>query len=279
MMKAWWLILSMLSGPAFAGEPIRFHYTNPATLAASDAGAAAAAWFEQCAQGGQFADIARHYGPDPRLSQAQRESAERSFDREAFERTAQTAFDRVVEILPQGPLTLCVDFTSPDDSFARDRMQGVMAVTAGSGRIIVKLHPDAPWQRLLPYVLAHELHHSYWALKHFDADRPFTLADYLVFEGRADNFAMHVFGEHPAPWINALDDTQYTRTLASFRPLLGDASPQVLMGAMFGNPQAGIPLWAGYSVGYRLVAARIEGATPDWPAITAMPAAEFIPAP
>lgn len=277
-LKALSLSLLLLPGLALAADKVDIHNTNAALLEATDAAAAGAAWFDRCAKGGQFADIARAYGPDPRISREQRQAAEQGFDRARFEQIVQSSYDRVVQDLPQPALTVCVDFTAPDDAFARDQMQGVMAVTAGSGKIIVKLVPGADWAKLLPYVLAHELHHSYWASRHFDPKAAFTLADYLVFEGRADNYAMHTFGEHPAPWTHALDDAQYAKTLATFRPQLVDASPQVLMGAMFGNPQAGIPLWAGYSVGYRMVAQRLQGMkTIDWSAVTAMPASDFVP--
>ena len=280
-MKAWMLMTLLCPALVQAAGKIDVHYTNDQVLAASDAdaGQLGAAWFARCAAGGEFADLAASLGPDLRITPAQRRDAAAGFDPEAFEKLAQAAYDRVVVDLPQGPLTLCVDFAHPGDTFARDQMRGVMAVTAGSGRIIVKLHPEADWATLLPYVLAHELHHSYWAGRHFDPKAAFTLADYVVFEGRADNYAMHTFGDHPAPWINALTDAQYEASLATFTPLWGDVTPGVLMGSMFGNPQAGIPTWAGYTVGYRLVAKRLaSGDERDWPAITAMPAREFLPA-
>ena len=192
------LLFLLVPGLAIAGEPIDFHYTNPQVLAATDAKAVGDAWFARCASGGQFADLARGYAPDPRLTREQRESAENGFDRAHFEKIAQSTYDRVVADLPQGRLTLCVDFTTPDDAFTRDRMQGVIALTAGSGKVVVKLHPQADWAKLLPYVLAHELHHSYWAQEQFHPDAAFTLADYLVFEGRADYYANQVFGAHPA---------------------------------------------------------------------------------
>ena len=279
-MKTWIALALLCPVLAHGADTVQVHYTNRQVLATpdADAGKLGAAWFERCAAGGQFAELAASMAPDPRLTRAQRQAAEDAFDPAAFEKIAQAAYDRVVVDLPQGALTLCVDFAHPDDTFARDQMQGVMAMTAGSGRILIKLHPDADWARLLPYVLAHELHHSYWASRHFDAKAPFTLADYLVFEGRADNYAVRTFGQHPAPWINALTDAQYASSLATFEPLWDDTSPAVLMGSMFGNPQAGIPLWAGYTVGYRLVAKRLAaGGESDWRAITALPAREFLP--
>ncbi|MFT3805506.1 DUF2268 domain-containing putative Zn-dependent protease [Arenimonas sp.] len=279
-MKHLILLAALSPALAFAAQPIDFHYTNTQVLdAPADAGdATGKAWFTRCAEGGEFAMLAPGYAPDPRMTREEREAAEKDFDRAKFEAIAQQAFDRVQQELPQDKLSLCVDFTRPDDAFARDKMRGVMALTAGSGRIIVKLHPGSDWAKLLPYVLAHELHHSYWAKHHFDPNKPFTLGEYLVFEGRADNFAKHAFGEHPAPWIDALSADQYRSTLKTFAPLYGDSSPQVLMGAMFGNPAAGIPQWAGYTVGYRLVAEKIaHDKLTDWPAISALPADNFLP--
>ena len=76
-----------------------------------------------------------------------------------------------------------------------------------------------------------------------------------------------------------MTDDQYQAALKAFAPLYGDSSPQVLMGSMFGNPDAGIPLWAGYTVGYRLVAQTIErDELGDWKAITALPVSAFLPA-
>lgn len=273
-------LMLLATHAARAAEPVRFHYTNDLVLAAKDAAAANREWFATCAEGGEFAFLAPSYGPDPGMDRGQREAAAKKFDRKAFERIAQASYDRVVAELPQKPLELCLDFTRADDAFARDRMGGVMALTAGSGKLIVKIHPDADWASRLPYVLAHELQHSYWAQHHLDPKQRFTFGDYLVFEGRADNFAMHVFANHPAPWIDALDPAQYEESLRRFEPLFGDSSPAVLMGNMFGNPKAGIPLWAGYTVGYRLVARKVAAEhLTDWRAISALPASEFLPKP
>jgi hypothetical protein len=271
------LLLASTSTPAT--PPVHFHYTNDQMLAAKDGEQARKDWFEACAAGGEFAFLASNYAPDTGMTHEQREAAAKKFDRAAFESIVQASYDRVVAELPQKPLGLCIDFTREDDAFARDQMHGVMALTAGSGKLIVKIHPDADWKSLLPYVLAHELQHSYWAQHHFDPGKHFTLGDYLVFEGRADNFAMHAFGKHPAPWVDALDPVQYEATLRRFEPQFGESSPQVLMGAMFGNPKDGIPLWAGYTVGYRLVAKKIaDDKLADWKLISAMPAGEFLPA-
>ena len=104
---------------------------------------------------------------------------------------------------------------------------------------------------------------------HFDPKKPFTLADYLLLEGRADYFAGTLFA-HPAPWIAALDAAAYDTTWRALSKQLNASDWGTLQAAMFGSPQAGIPVWAGYSIGYRLVSERMARApTLDLKAMTA----------
>jgi hypothetical protein len=85
---------------------------------------------------------------------------------------------------------------------------------------------------------------------------------------------------HPAPWIAALDAASYDAAWRTLSKQLNATDGAVLQAAMFGAPQAGIPAWAGYSIGYRLVSERMARAPKlDLKAMTAAPATEFIPAP
>ena len=148
----------------------------------------------------------------------------------------------------------------------------------GSGRITLRIHPDADWRKTLPYAVAHEMHHSYWARHHYDPAKPFTLAGYLVLEGRADYFAGTLF-THPAPWTAALDAAAYTAAWraaveAARLHRLGHASGRDVRLAAAWHPKA----WAGYSIGYRLVSERMARAPRiDMKAMSAAPASEFIP--
>lgn len=276
-----------MSASVFAKDPeISFYFTNDAVLQQLAGGKppaeartpAAAAWFAQCAAGGEFAQLAGNFAPSTGMTADERTLQAAKFDNATFERIAREAWTKANAALPQDSMRVCVDLTARDDAFTRDRMDGIMAVTAGKGRIILKIHPDADWAASLPYTLAHEMHHSYWAQHHFDADNAFTLADYLVFEGRADYFAGSLFA-HRAPWTIALDAAGHVAAWEIFSRKLAATDPATLMGAMFGSPQAGIPMWAGYSVGYKLVSDRM-GRTPklDYAAMTAAAAGEFMPA-
>jgi uncharacterized protein YjaZ len=118
------------------------------------------------------------------------------------------------------------------------------------------------------------MHHSYWAAHHYDAAKPFTLADYLVLEGRADYFAGSLF-THPAPWTSAVDDKSYPAVWGALSKRLGATEWEELRAAMFGG-QDGLPMWAGYSVGYRLVRERMARAPRlNLEAMSAAPASEF----
>ena len=256
--------------------PVDFYFTNDVVLARG-AAAAAAQWTAECVAGGEFADVAGSYAPDPRMSADARKAQAAKFDRREFERLATDAWRQADGALPQGPLRVCVDLAAATDTFTRDVMGGIAGVTAGRGRIILRIHPDANWRAALPYALGHEMHHSYWAQHHFDPKKPFTLADYMVLEGRADYFAGTLFA-HPAPWTAALDAAAYDTAWRTLSQQLNATDWGTLQAAMFGSPQAGIPAWAGYSIGYRLVSERMARAPKlDLKTMTAAPVAEFIP--
>lgn len=266
----------MLGTPAIRGQSsLDFFFTNDAMLRQGPG--AAAHWSAECVAGGEFADIAGGYAPDPRMTLDERKAQAAKFDGAEFVRLATGAWQKASAALPQGPVRVCVDLAPVADAFTRDVMGGIAGVTAGRGRIILRIHPDADWRALLPYALAHEMHHSYWAQHHFDPAAPFTLADYMVLEGRADYFARTLFA-HDVPWTAALDNDAYSSAWRALSQHLGATEWETLRAAMFGSPRAGIPVWAGYSIGYRLVSQRMARAPRlDLKAMTAAPVSEFMP--
>jgi hypothetical protein len=274
MMQGRALLLAALASfaaiaPASAAQPgLELHFIDSAQAVAS--------WASDCIDGGEFAAIAARSAPDPRMAEPDRKALAAALDEAEFTRIATAAWDKANAALPQGPIRVCVDFAPASDTFTSERMGGVAGVTAGHGRILLRVSPTADWRSALPYALAHEMHHSYWAQHYFHVDQPFTLADYMVFEGRADYFAGTLFPHH-APWTQALDPDAYAKTWNVLSKQLDATDPRILMAGMFGSPQAGIPMWAGYSIGYRLVSERMARVPKlDLAAMTAAPAAEFM---
>jgi hypothetical protein len=266
----------VLGTRAFAAEQtIDFYFTNDSMI--EDHAAAAAQWLTHCVERGEFASVAENYAPEAQMKLDERKSQAAKFEKAEFVRIATNAWRTANAALPQGPLRVCVDLARANDTFTRDLMGGIVGVTAGHGRVILRIHPDANWQAVLPYALAHEMHHSYWAENYLDPAKPFTLADYMVFEGRADYFAGTLF-PHPAPWTAALSAEDYAVAWHGLSRDLGATDGPKLRAAMFGSPQAGIPTWAGYRIGYRLVSERMAHAPPlDLKEMTAAPASQFMP--
>jgi hypothetical protein len=131
------LFAALVQGPPVpaATQPIDFYFTNDAVLERG-AAAARAEWAAQCVAGGEFADVAGSYAPDPRMGVDARKAQAAKFDRTEFERLATDAWRQANSALPQGPLRVCVDLAAATDAFTRDVMGGVAGVTAGRGRII-----------------------------------------------------------------------------------------------------------------------------------------------
>ncbi|GGX42591.1 hypothetical protein GCM10007385_07900 [Tateyamaria omphalii] len=120
----------------------------------------------------------------------------------------------------------------------------------------------APLER----TLAHEINHILrWRGPGYGA----TLGEALISEGLAGVFVRDLYASPPEPWEQAVDDT-------------GDFADQVMAGWdqaydhaewFFGTGQ--YPVWAGYTLGYQIVAHHVDHATEDIVGLTTRPASDF----
>ena len=100
----------------------------------------------------------------------------------------------------------------------------------------------------LALTTAHELHHNArWRGPGYGT----TLLQSMISEGLADHFAVETLGVPLPPWSRALSDADVERLLDRARPEL-DSSSFDRSGWFFGS-RADIPVWTGYTLGYRLV--------------------------
>lgn len=98
--------------------------------------------------------------------------------------------------------------------------------------------------------LSHELHHvARWR----GAARGNTLFDALVQEGLADHFSIELTGMEPPPWAVALSAEQ-TAVMRERAQEEYDNPRYNHRGWFLGSKDAEIPRWAGYSLGFQLVA-------------------------
>lgn len=119
----------------------------------------------------------------------------------------------------------------------------------------------------LPAAVAHELHHNVrFSFEPFRMDQT-TVGQYIVAEGLAEAFAAELFGEDKlGPWAQALSEDQVVALKPRFREALETTGFDEIRGYVFGDwapvkfgyrPQ-GLPDFAGYTMGYRVVWAYLE---------------------
>ncbi|GAA3400038.1 DUF2268 domain-containing protein [Paenibacillus hodogayensis] len=129
------------------------------------------------------------------------------------------------------------------------------------GQAIVIVWPSAYNIPRLPAIVAHELHHNV-RLSYEPWTRDTTVGQYLVMEGLAEAFAAELYGEERlGPWVSVLDEAGHEEVKPRYREALHVSGFNDIRGYMFGDLEGdaygfakkGLPPYAGYAVGYRIV--------------------------
>ena len=189
--------------------------------------------------------------------------------------------DRVSEAIEAAALQIALDPIELTLAFDARRAipgWGVGGYSPGTDTLWMSLDPELRGtpgliDERLPRMVVHELHH---AARWRGPGYGFTLLDAMVAEGLADHFAVQVLGGAPAPWTDALDDAQRAVLQKRAAKQL-DLNPYSHAGWFFGAEED-IPNWAGYTLGFELVAeylARQPGATAA--SLVDAPSARFRP--
>ncbi len=166
---------------------------------------------------------------------------------------AQKALGEITQALP-GPTTRIIFLPANPMMHENFRKMGacINAITIGSGKIIVQIDPTfEDWKKNLPYVLAHEHHHSAWISRKWVSE-DFSLIEYLVFEGRADAFATGLYPDVKTPWIRILNKEQEQSVWEKIKNDIHKHGHEKINRVMFGSE--GIPPGSGYTIGYNIVA-------------------------
>lgn len=120
----------------------------------------------------------------------------------------------------------------------------------------------APLER----TLTHEINHI---LRWRGPGYGTTLGEALTSEGLAGVFVRDLFGSRPEPWEDALDDA------TAFADQVVAGWDQTYDHAAWFFGTGPYPVWAGYTLGYRIVAHFADQAAEDIVALTARPASDF----
>ena len=171
-----------------------------------------------------------------------------------FEQIVDSAFRIITKELP-GPDTkiLFIPINPEYREFYKKFGIGFYAITIGTGKIIVSLDPTFKnWPQLLPYILAHEYHHSVWTSRNF-VTADFTPLEYLILEGKADSFARELFPNTIPFYINMLTENKEKRVWNLIKPELNKRNSEMNDKMMIGTDE--IPVCSGYTIGFNIIEA------------------------
>lgn len=150
---------------------------------------------------------------------------------------------------------VCIFPMDPQNGYVRDVFHGVLGNGVGSNSLL-QINPlGRDWRSYVPYVLAHEHHHSVWGYHYFylQGHQKMPLLASLVCEGQADRFANGLFPGANPPWIQPFPEQQELELWARVRPCLAGDDPDEYARFMFRDEAGGIPANTGYRIGYQLV--------------------------
>lgn len=174
-----------------------------------------------------------------------------------LEQVVRSALQKSSTYLDRPDTTVCIIAADPSNWFIRERMNGVNGWTFGSGKIILQIYPTGGWKSWVPYVIAHEYHHSAWTSLYYAANQPEELIDRIIFEGKADSFAHIVYPAVNPPWTDALETEQEREQWHRIIAQQDETNSAVKSSYMVGNNE-NTPTWTGYTIGFHIVQSYLE---------------------
>jgi uncharacterized protein YjaZ len=143
---------------------------------------------------------------------------------------------------------------------------GYSGVGMVPGQVSVMVWPSEFNVPRLPGAMAHEVHHNV-RLQHEPWTPMTSVGQYMVLEGMAEAFAGELYGHDLiGPWATTIDAEQVTQLRPRLKEALEVTGFNEIRGYIFGDWAAqtsgytaqGLPDFAGYGMGYRVVMAYLE---------------------
>lgn len=140
---------------------------------------------------------------------------------------------------------------SPDFNYLE--MGGVVAFAADKDVMVLQIDPRKYTEKSIKQTIAHEFHHvvtmevSDWSY------RKHHLLDRVIMEGKADSFGKLVYPDYDVAWIEPLSPEETNKVWSFIEENKGSYEMEDVTMLHMGRPSSGIPKWANYKIGYRIM--------------------------
>lgn len=167
-------------------------------------------------------------------------------------------FIRAVDALPNyddDTIVIAIYPFDDENINVKEQQNGLQGVNV-FGNILIQINPFAKdYFEWIPYVFAHEYHHTvwgnYWHVVHGGCTGSFIEA--LLIDGQADFFAKSLNPTLNPTWISQISKEQEKELWnIHYSKLLYETNFDYVT-YMFGNDELGIPWCAGYFFGYKII--------------------------
>jgi uncharacterized protein YjaZ len=217
---------------------------------------------------------------DPRFLPALKEMEDRKIWQQLEDRLAE-AGEQLRNFKHAETVHVVLVLGDPDDEHLTVRSAGYFGLGGFPGAIHLTMWPTETSLRKIGYTAAHELHHNVrYANVRWDPVAV-TVGEQVVAEGLAEAFVRELFGEQAmGPWAASVSDAVYEKVVAGIDVagmqnlnayVLGDAAAE-----LSGQKPVGLPDFAGYGAGLRIVDAHLAVSGVTAAQSVALPAREIL---
>lgn len=166
--------------------------------------------------------------------------------------------DEIVAALPNyddDTITIAIYPLDDENITVKEQQNGVLGVNV-FGNIIINVNPFVEnYLEWLPYVFAHEYHHTvwgnYWHVIHGGSAG--NLIEAMLIDGQADAFAKSFNQSLNPSWISQISKEKEEELWEKYYLKLLKETDFDYIKYMFGNDEAEIPWCAGYFFGYKII--------------------------
>ncbi|MFF4602353.1 DUF2268 domain-containing protein [Streptomyces sp. NPDC001339] len=208
---------------------------------------------------------------------------------ERVEGALTTAWERLRTAAPgighAGTVHVVLVLGDPDDDHLTVRSGGYFGIGGIPGAIQLLMWPTDTSLKNIGHAAAHELHHNVRYANVRWNPATVTVGEHVVAEGLAEAFVRELAGEQAmGPWATALTGAELDGAYAKITAAIDVAGMANLPAYVFGDATArlmghqpvGLPDFAGYAVGLRIVDAHLRASGLTAAESTALPAREIL---